>query len=265
MSVQVLPESEQSVVGIEAAFQTKGAQAAVFRPHFGQAHQQYFSPAGLPRLPSASPRGSSTSTRASDNRANYPLRVLDPTCGSGRLLAPFAERGHQVLGIELDERLVPVARRAVGKGSIRRGDICEYAPAIPAESFDVAVINPPYGLWWPVTDALGDYELASQASIESQALVLELATRSLWEDYYEGGVLIALMSGKFWENNPQAAQFVKQHYQIVADLTLPTPYKAEYGIEVDGAFLVAYRSNPHNRTRSPRRSPASSPARIPPP
>ena len=31
----------------EAAFNQRGAKAAVFRPRFGQAHQQYFSPGWL--------------------------------------------------------------------------------------------------------------------------------------------------------------------------------------------------------------------------
>jgi len=44
MSEQLVVNPMQSVVGIEAAFLSKGAQAAVFRPRFGQAHQQYFSP-----------------------------------------------------------------------------------------------------------------------------------------------------------------------------------------------------------------------------
>ena len=119
--------------------------------------------------------------------------MLDLTCGSGRLLAPFAQRGHQVLGIELDERLTPVAKRAVGQqGIIRQGDICAYAPTLPDKGFDVAVINPPYGLWWPAVGPLADYTLAStgegyDGSIESQNMVLELATHVLTENYYDGG------------------------------------------------------------------------------
>ncbi len=251
MSVQVVPSHEQSVLGIEAAFQVKGAHAAVFRPHFGQAHQQYFTPRWIAEAAVSIAEALYDVHSVDAKRAGYPLRVLDPTCGSARLLAPFAERGHQVFGIELDERLVPVAKRAVGKGSIRRGDVCEYAPAIPTGAFDVAVINPPYGLWWAANDHLGGYELLSGTSIESQAMVLELATRSLWSDFYEGGVLIALMSGKFWDNNPEAAQFVRKQYQIIADLTLPTPYKAEYGIDVDAALLVAHRCDPRNNHKKP--------------
>jgi predicted RNA methylase len=78
-----------------------------------------------------------------DQRGGYPLRVIDPTCGSTRLLAPFAQGDHKALGIELDDRLVPIARRAVGRGNVRKGDVYTYAPAIPRQQWDVAVINPP--------------------------------------------------------------------------------------------------------------------------
>jgi predicted RNA methylase len=236
----------------DAAFDHKGAKAAVFRPRFGQAHQQYFTPRWLCQACADIAEKLFDVLVVNDQRGGYPLRVIDPTCGSGRLLAPFAQRGHQVLGIELDDRLVPVARRAVGKDNVRKGDVCAYAPAIPIESWDVAVINPPYGLWWPVTDTpLAEYELASAESIESQNMVLELATKLLFRDYDRGGLLIAVLSGRFWNVYPQAAAYLKRNFQIVADLALPELFKPEYGIDVDAAFLVAYRVNPHRDKIAP--------------
>jgi predicted RNA methylase len=128
-----------------------------------------------------------------------------------------------VLGIEPDERLVPIALRAVGKDNVRKGDICAYASVLPIESWDVTVINPPYGLWWPVIDTpLAEYELASAESIESQNMVLELATKLLFRDYDRGGLLIAILSGKFWNVYPKAADYVKRNCQGVAALALPS-------------------------------------------
>jgi len=231
----------------EAAFAHKGAQAAVFRPRFGQAHQQYFTPRWLCQACADVAERLFDVPVVNGQRGGYPLRVTDPTCGNGRLLAPFAERGHLVLGVELDDRLVPVARRALGKDSVRKGDICAYAPAIPAEQWDVAVINPPYGLWWQVAGTpLADYELASGESIESQNMVLELATRLLWQGYDQGGLLMAVLSGRFWNVYPQAAEYIKRNYQVVAALNLPKLFEPEYGIGVDAAFLVAFRVNPHH-------------------
>ena len=210
----------------DAAFSNKGAKAAVFRPRFGQAHQQYFTPRWLCQACADIAEGLFDVPIVQDQRGGYPLRVIDPTSGSARLLASFAQRGHKVLGIELDDRLVPIARRAVGKGNVRKGDVCAYAPAIPEERWDVAVINPPYGLWWPVTDTpLAEYELASAESIESQNMVLEMATKLLFQDYDRGGLLIAILSGKFWKAYPKAAEYVKRNYQVVASLDLPKLFK----------------------------------------
>ncbi len=41
-----------------------------------------------------------------------------------------------------------------------------------------------------------------------------------------------------WDNNPLLPSS-SENYQIIADLTLPTPYKANCRIDVDGALLVA--------------------------
>jgi superfamily II DNA or RNA helicase len=134
----------------------------------------------------------------------------------------------------------------VGKENVRQGDVCAYAPAIPEGKWEVAVINPPYGLWWPVKGTpLADYELASRDNIESQQMVLELVTDLLHQSYDRGGLLLALVSGRFWKVYPKAAQYLKRNYQVIAALTLPKPFEAEYGIEVDASFLVAYRVNPH--------------------
>ncbi len=242
---------------VDAAFLHKGAQAAVFKPRFGQAHQQYFTPKWLCEANADIAEKLFAVPVINDQRGGYPLRVVDLTCGSGRLLAPFAQRGHQVLGIELDERLTPVAKRAVGQhGIIRQGDICAYAPTLPDKSFDVAVINPPYGLWWPATGPLADYTLAStgegyDGNIESQNMVLELATRVLTEEYYSGGLLIAVLSGKFWSVYPQASDFIKQHYQVIAALNLPKLFKGDYNIDVDAALLVAFRVDPQIRDKKP--------------
>ena len=244
-TVPRVPPVGTPAIDTDVAFSHRGAKAAVFRPRFGQAHQQYFSPKWLCQACADIAERLYDVPEVSGQRGGYPLRVIDPTCGSGRLLAPFAERGHQVLGIELDERLVPVARRAVGREHVRKGDVCAYTPVIPTENWDVAVINPPYGLWWPVTEALSDYELASAESIESQNMVLEMATRLLWQSYDQGGLLIAILSGRFWTVYPKAAEFVKRNYQVVAGLKLPKLSRPEYGIDVDAAFLVAFRVNPH--------------------
>jgi len=228
----------------DLAFETKGHEAAVWIPRFGRAHQQYFSPKWLTEA------FLQTALGCFHIRSGRTLTVLDPTCGSGRLLAPFAREGHRTLGVELDARLVPTARRVVGdRGYVLSGDIVQYAPLLADkaynETFNVVATNPPYGLWWELPEEVQDkYELRSKSGqIESQAMILDLAkqvggTREM--------LLLGLFSGRFFENTPRALEFLKRNFQVVALLTLPRPYEKEYGIKVDAAFVAAYRVNEHS-------------------
>jgi len=228
-----------------AAFSTRGSKAAVFRPRFGQAFQQYFTP-----------KWACEANALIVERlfVKGQLNVIDPTCGSGRLLAPFADRGHHTLGIELDERLISTAKRALGAPHVRSGDICAYAGILPQDQWDVAVINPPYGLWWEVANTpMAQYELCPPSSaefggsIESQVMVLEQATKLLHKPYYGGGLLIAILSGNFLETYPQANRFLNQHYQVIANLCLPQLFKPEYGIGIDARYLVAATCHDNER------------------
>lgn len=42
---------------------------------------------------------------------NKPLRVLEPACGSGRLMAALAQRGHAVWGFDLNENMATYTRQ----------------------------------------------------------------------------------------------------------------------------------------------------------
>jgi site-specific recombinase XerD len=99
------------------------------------------------------------------------LSVLDPTCGSGRLLVPWKKSGAQVIGIELDKQAGEVAKRVLGKESIRIGDILDYQSVL--ECFDIVVSNPPYGLSWNTKEKGLDFSCECYGgSIESQSAVI---------------------------------------------------------------------------------------------
>lgn len=75
-----------------------------------------------------------------------PLRVLDPACGDGRLLAAAAAAlgpaaDVELVGIELDAATAAAARRAVPEARILVGD---GRTLDPGGLFDVVVGNPPY-------------------------------------------------------------------------------------------------------------------------
>jgi hypothetical protein len=212
---------------------------------FGQAHQAYFTPRWLcEALPPIVHHAFGFEGIVPEQRSH--LNVLDPTAGSGRLLVPFKQAGHHVFGVELDGRLAEIAAKAVGKRAIRQGDITAYGSLIPEGRWQVAAINPPYGIWWPISPDAYPYELASDHNVESQHFVLELVTHLL---AYNNGLLQGIFSGKFFDNNPRAAAFLNKHYQVLANVILPQPFKAEYGIEVDAAFVVAVLDSPYNTVR----------------
>jgi SAM-dependent methyltransferase len=59
-------------------------------------------------------------------RLGRPASVLEPGCGSGRMLAAFADRGIDVVGVDLSPRMVELAReRLAGRGEVVLADITE--------------------------------------------------------------------------------------------------------------------------------------------
>jgi SAM-dependent methyltransferase len=63
--------------------------------------------------------------------------VLEPGCGSGRMLAALAERGLDVTGIDLSEPMLELARRRLaGRGTVLLADMTDFDLG---RSFDAAV------------------------------------------------------------------------------------------------------------------------------
>lgn len=60
-------------------------------------------------------------------RLGSPASVLEPGCGSGRMLAAFADRGVEVAGIDLSAPMLDLARgRVGGRGTIIVADIADF-------------------------------------------------------------------------------------------------------------------------------------------
>ncbi len=60
-------------------------------------------------------------------RLDRPASVLEPGCGSGRMLEAFADRGVDVAGIDLSERMLELAReRLGGRGSVVGADMTDF-------------------------------------------------------------------------------------------------------------------------------------------
>ncbi len=65
------------------------------------------------------PRDTSGRARNASRASTRPLRVLEPACGSGRLVAELARRGHRVHGFDLNERMLDFARVRLSKSKLR--------------------------------------------------------------------------------------------------------------------------------------------------
>jgi hypothetical protein len=202
-----------------------------FRQFNASKHAQYFTPLWLADLlfQELQPFLPSDPTQVS---------VLDPTCGSARLLAPWKQAGAQVLGIELDAAAAEHARYAIGPQNVRAGDILEYRHLL--KDFSLVLTNPPYGIWWAPPDPgeLWTCE-TSGGHLESQSATIEICTRAIaW-----GGLLVAIIPTSSFTNAKDTAlrDTLYRNYEGLLQATLPDLFAEEYGIHVEVDLVIARR------------------------
>lgn len=226
---------------VEADLEYKGRQSnkdlGNFRLLGKSRHQQYFTPLSVAKV-------ILEVMKAPFVKAEYKLNdvsVLDPTCGSGRLLLPWHKAGARVLGIELDSEVSKVAGRLLSKQNIRNGDLLEYAAYL--SDFTLAVCNPPYGIFWDVSDSGYSFESECYGgSIESQTATLEVITQALG---YNGLVALIVPTSSFTnEKDKGFRNHLYENYRILLRATCAGMFKQAYGINVlvDLVFLQRYYS-----------------------
>jgi len=207
--------------------------ALSFRQFNASKHAQYFTPVWLAELlfealhPLIPPEGPGS------------ISVLDPTCGSGRLLAPFKAAGAHVLGIELDQLAADHARFALGTASVRTGDVLDYRNLV--KGFSLVVTNPPYGIWWTPPDPGELWECeTSGGKIESQGATLEIGMRALCYN----GILVAIIPTSTFQSKKDHAlrDTLYANYKGILQVTLPELFEEEYGIGISVDLIVARRA-----------------------
>jgi len=215
------------------AFAGRQANHALsFRQYNKSKHAQYFTPLWLAELlyellHPLLPVGGTKS-----------VSVLDPTCGSARLLAPWASAGARVLGVELDELAARNAAKAIGAGAVRTGDILDYRHLLTG--FSLVLTNPPFGIYWNPPDPGETWTCETSGGlIESQGATLEICTRAL----AYGGYLVAIVPTSTFENLKDRAlrENLFTNFAGLLQVTLPRLFEDEYGIEVDVDLVVARR------------------------
>ncbi|MCG3193075.1 MAG: ATP-dependent RNA helicase RhlB [Thermoanaerobaculia bacterium] len=225
-----MPETE---LALGAAYSGREANHALsFRQFNKSKHAQYFTPVWLADLLFELLRCLLPDEDASK------VSVLDPTCGSGRLLAPWVAAGATVLGIELDELAATHAKKAIGSTNVRTGDLLDYRSLL--SGFSLVLTNPPYGIWWNPPDAGEVWSCETSGGLlESQGATLEICTRAL--DY--GGLLVALIPTSAFQNAKDRSlrDVLYSNFEGILQVTIPKPFVDEYHITLDCDLVVARR------------------------
>jgi superfamily II DNA or RNA helicase len=208
--------------------------ALSFRQYNKSKHAQYFTPLWLADLlfdalhALIPPEGPGS------------ISILDPTCGSGRLLAPFKVAGANVLGVELDQTAADHARFAIGNQNVRTGDLLDYRHLLTG--FSLVVTNPPYGIFWTPPDAGEVWACETSGGLlESQGATVDIATRAL----AYGGYLVAIIPSSTFQNAKDRAlrDSLFTHFDPLVHVTLPDLFTEEYGIEVEVDLVIARRAS----------------------
>ncbi|MEO6325931.1 MAG: helicase-related protein [Thermoanaerobaculia bacterium] len=167
------------------------------------------------------------------------LSVVDPTCGSGRLLAPWRAAGAAILGIELDELAARHAAKDLGGASVRTGDILDYRHLL--SGFSLVLTNPPYGIFWTPPDPGETWTCETSGGLlESQGATLEVCARAVTY----GGYLVAIVPTSTFENlkDRSLRDNLFANFEGVLQVTLPRLFQDEYGITLDADLVVARKS-----------------------
>ncbi len=225
-------------------------RALGFRRWNASSHASYYTPAVVAQA--------IYNAIAARNTANTRIAALDPTCGSGRLLLPFKQAGHDVLGIELDEDAVPVAKKNLTSANVRAGDLLLYRKLLKnkpyGEGANVVIVNPPYGIWWNVPTSEGWETVNQHGTVESQAFTIECCTEAL----VHGGLLVAILPSSTFENAKDSPlrKHLYSKYNIRSRVTLEHAFQDEYGIDVEVDVVLATRTGyraAHEVSVEPRR------------
>lgn len=146
--------------------------------------------------------------------------VLDPTCGSGGLLVHAARSGATVRGLDIDPRLVRLARlnlAAAGSATSRvaRADFFAADP----EPVDVLVANPPFSVVIDDPAILGRYRIADgRPRVASDVLFTEALGRWVRPGGRAGVVLPWSVVGNPSYREARAALLDAFHVDAVAEL-----------------------------------------------
>ncbi|MFN3168388.1 MAG: class I SAM-dependent methyltransferase [Phycisphaeraceae bacterium] len=115
----------QTPVYYDIIFDTDTAKEATF---LEQCYAKHATDASTPK-PVAS---RSVAAGSPNQQNNNPLNILEPACGSGRLMAELASRGHRVAGVDLSKGMLDYARNRFKQRGVK-GRLAQ----APMQDFDL--------------------------------------------------------------------------------------------------------------------------------
>jgi type I restriction enzyme M protein len=171
-----------------------------------------------------------------------PSRVIDPACGAGAFLLPFASRGHEVHGVDRNPQMIELARYALGDGAtlsvadaLRPTDAWSHDD----ERFDAVVLNPPFGMHLDAETSRGFASGSAKARTPSEVLFVERAAELL----RPGGKLAAIVPAGFFRNRglAHARRVLEDRLRLVLAVELPPEAFMHAGARMTSVLLVAER------------------------
>jgi type I restriction enzyme M protein len=169
-------------------------------------------------------------------------RVLDPACGAGAFLLPFAAHAMEIHGVDRNPQMMTLARHALGSAaSLTLVDALAPLESLPEalskESFDAVVMNPPFGVRVDAGVARTFTCGGSKARTPSELLFLERAAEWL----RPGGRLAAIVPAGVFRNRgqAQARRFLEGHLRLVLAVELPPEAFMHAGARMASVFMLA--------------------------
>ncbi|MCA9489194.1 MAG: N-6 DNA methylase [Myxococcales bacterium] len=166
--------------------------------------------------------------------------VLDPTCGSGGLLVHAAGHGATVRGMDIDPRLVRLARVNLAScGVPARVERADFFAAEP-EPVDVLIANPPFSVSVDDPATLAAYRLAAGRSrVASDVLFTEALGRWVRPGGRAGVVLPwSVVGNATWR---EARDALREAFHVDAIAALPEGVFRPFGGAAGRAALIWLR------------------------
>ena len=180
--------------------------------------------------------------------------VLDPTCGTGRLLHPWKKAGHHILGVELDQQAATQARHLLGAASVGCGDLLGYIPHLKDKA-NIVVTNPPFGLFWNIEGKENLFHYSTvrddDTTLPSELAAIDAAFSALDTGYRRSGLILAILPVHY-ATSPRHLERIRRmdHERLIFDIDVANLFKPEYGISVPVRLQAIHVSQNHGYHRA---------------